>query len=679
MKNVLVLVVFLLTACGGGGGSNNTETNNTDTTPPVIVLTGDATVSVMQGGSYTEQGATCTDDVDATCTVVIGGDTVDPSTVGSYTVTYDAVDAANNSAVQLTRTVNVVVALTAPSVSLSFEQTKTFRFTWADVAGASHYRLLENPDGSSGFNQVGSDIASGTMVYELQVPLYKRLNAQYILQACNTNTCADSPAVLVSGNLVDSIAYIKASNSDMEDNFGFSVSLSDDGDTLAVGAYLEDSGTTGINGNEADNGTDAAGAVYIFTRNGASWSQEAYLKASITDNPDQFGLALSLSADGNTLAVGAIGESSASTTINGSQTDNNANSSGAVYIFIRNGTSWSEEAFIKASNTGSGDLFGRSVSLSDDGNTLAVGADLEDSATQGINTSNGADNGAQSSGAAYVFTRSGTTWSQQAYIKASNGEFNDHFGYALSLSGDGNTLAVGAYGESNSGTGINVNINNNNAALSGAVYVFTRSGASWSQDTFIKASNTNVNDFFGTAVSLDEDGDTLAVGAYRESSSDTGVNGNELDNNASEAGAVYVFTLNGSTWAQQAYLKASNTEAFDYFGESLSLSGDGNTLAVSAKLEDSADAGVNGDEANNNASNTGAVYVFIRDGSSWGQEAYIKASNPDAEDYFGQSLSLNSDGNTLAVGAPLEDSFSKGINGNQAENTSSSSGAAYIY
>ena len=679
MKNVLILVVFLLAACSGGGGSNNTETNNTDTTPPVIVLTGDATVSVMQGGSYTEQGATCTDDVDATCTVVIGGDTVDPSTVGSYTVTYDAVDAANNSAVQLTRTVNVVVALTAPSVSLSFEQTKTFRFTWADVAGASHYRLLENPDGSSGFNQVGSDIASGTMVYELQVPLYKRLNAQYILQACNTNTCADSPAVLVSGNLVDSIAYIKASNSDMEDNFGFSVSLSDDGDTLAVGAYLEDSGTTGINGNEADNGTDAAGAVYIFTRNGASWSQEAYLKASITDNPDQFGLALSLSADGNTLAVGAIGESSASTTINGSQTDNNANSSGAVYIFIRNGTSWSEEAFIKASNTGSGDLFGRSVSLSDDGNTLAVGADLEDSATQGINTSNGADNGAQSSGAAYVFTRSGTTWSQQAYIKASNGEFNDHFGYALSLSGDGNTLAVGAYGESNSGTGINVNINNNNAALSGAVYVFTRSGASWSQDTFIKASNTNVNDFFGTAVSLDEDGDTLAVGAYRESSSDTGVNGNELDNNASEAGAVYVFTLNGSTWAQQAYLKASNTEAFDYFGESLSLSGDGNTLAVSAKLEDSADAGVNGDEANNNASNTGAVYVFIRDGSSWGQEAYIKASNPDAEDYFGQSLSLNSDGNTLAVGAPLEDSFSKGINGNQAENTSSSSGAAYIY
>ena len=121
----------------------------------------------------------------------------------------------------------------------------------------------------------------------------------------------------------------------------------------------------------------------------------------------------------------------------------------------------------------------------------------------------------------------------------------------------------------------------------------------------MKASNTVTRDYFGFSVSLS--GDTLAVGAYIESSNATGVNGNQSDNSATRSGAVYIFTRSGTTWSQQAYLKASNTGAGDYFGHSVSLSGD--TLAVGAKSEASSATGINGDQKDNGAGSSGAVYV----------------------------------------------------------------------
>jgi hypothetical protein len=198
----------------------------------------------------------------------------------------------------------------------------------------------------------------------------------------------------------------------------------------------------------------------------------------------------------------------------------------------------SQQVYIKASNTGHyigyGDSFGSSVSLS--GDTLAVGARGEDSNATGIN-GNEDDNSADNSGAVYVFTRAGMTWTQQAYIKASNTNGSDAFGSSVSLSGD--TLAVGAVGEASNATGINGNEADNNARYSGAVYVFTRAGTTWTQQAYIKASNTNVEDYFGSSVSLS--GDTLAVAAPFEASNATGINGNEADNNAPYAGAVYVW------------------------------------------------------------------------------------------------------------------------------------------
>ncbi|MEZ5978865.1 MAG: FG-GAP repeat protein [Planctomycetota bacterium] len=166
--------------------------------------------------------------------------------------------------------------------------------------------------------------------------------------------------------------------------------------------------------------------------------------------------------------------------------------------------------------------------------------------------------------------------------------------------------------------------------------------------TYFKASAPDANDFFGYRVAMS--GDTLVVGAQAESSSATGVDGDRSDDGAAGSGAAYVFVRSGTTWAQQAYLKASNTDVFDRFGYAVAISGD--TVVVGAPNEDSAATGVDGDQSDDSAASAGAVYVFVRSGSVWSQQAYLKASNTDASDRFGQVVAI--DGDTLVVGAPFE-------------------------
>ena len=556
---------------------------------------------------------------------------------------------------------------------------KTFRFSWEDVALATSYRLLENADGISGFTQVGQDIQAGVETTDLTVALYKRTNASYVIQSCNAAGCVNSDPLFVSGALTEAIGYIKASNTDFLDRFGVSVALSADGNTLAVGADGEANSATGINGDQADNSFRNSGAVYVFSRNGSLWEQQAYIKASNPDPFDTFGESVSLSADGNTLAVGASGESSSATGINnGDQTDNSLTSAGAVFVFSRNGSLWEQQAFIKASNADETDFFGFSISLSADGNTLAVGAFLEASSATGINGVQ-TNNSVFGAGAVFIFVRNGSLWEQQAYIKASNTEADDFFGGSVSLSADGNTLAVGADGEASSATGINGVQTDNSVSSAGAVYVFARNGPLWEQQAYIKASNTEEDDKFGNRLSLSADGNTLAVGADGEDSSATGINGDQAANSVSNSGAVYVFSRNGSLWEQQAYIKASNTEADDFFGGSVSLSADGNTLAVGANEEDSSATGINGDQTDNSLISPGAVFVFARNGSLWEQQAFIKASNTNQADRFGESVSLSADGNILAVGATGERSSASGINGDQNDNSVDRAGAVYLY
>jgi hypothetical protein len=459
-------------------------------------------------------------------------------------------------------------------------------------------------------------------------------------------------------------AYGKASNTGVGDSFGGSVALS--GDTLAVGAVGESSASQGIDGDQDDNSSEAAGAVYVFRRTGASWQQEAYLKASNAERGDQFGVSVALSGD--TLAVGAWSESSASGGVNGDQDDDSAATSGAVYVFRRTGTSWQQEAYVKASNIDAGDTFGVSVALS--GDTLAVGAPFEGSASQGVDGDED-DDSAASSGAVYVFRRTGTSWQQEAYVKASNSDANDEFGSSVALSGD--TLAVGAYQEDSASEGVGGAQDDDSAADSGAVYVFRRTGATWQQEAYLKASNTDAGDQFGFSVALS--GDALAVGAFAEDSASRGVDGAQDDDSASGSGAVYVFRHTGTTWQQEAYVKASNADAGDLFGFSVALAG--GALAVGARGEYSASRGVDGDQDDDSAISSGAVYLFRRTGTTWQQQAYVKASNTGIGDELGDSVALS--GDTLAAGAQREDSASDGVNSAQDDDSASQSGAVYIF
>jgi hypothetical protein len=395
-------------------------------------------------------------------------------------------------------------------------------------------------------------------------------------------------------------------------------------------------------------------------------AQQAYLKASNTGGSDQFGYSVAVSGD--TVVIGAIGEDSSATGVNGNQVDNSAVDAGAAYVFVRSGGVWSQQAYLKASNTGAGDQFGYSVAVS--GDTVVIGATSEDSIATGIN-GNQADNSAQKAGAAYVFVRSGGVWSQQAYLKASNTQAQDQFGWSVAVSGD--TLVIGAVGESSNATGVNGNQADNSAGFAGAAYVFTRSGTTWSQQAYLKASNTEAFDTFGLSLAIS--GDTVVIGAPAEDSSTTGVNGNQANNSASNSGAAYVFVRSGGVWSQQAYLKASNTGTDDDFGVRVAISGD--TVVVGAVTEDSSAPGVNGNQADNSAVDSGAAYVFVRSGGVWSQQAYLKASNTGADDRFGYSVAVS--GDTVVIGAIGEDGIATGVNGNQADNSAGFAGAAYVF
>ena len=591
----------------------------------------------------------------------------------SYTVTVATnpvqhtcvVDGGGNGMVANTDVASVSIACMGPSVSISLsgpwgwtfdptQDTQTFAGSVAmqdvvfTVSGSEFISASVNgAEAVLGHPTPAVALPLGAMMVPVTVTARSGLTKTYQL------VFERGAAVL------EQAVYGKASNNTGgKDYFGYSVALF--GDTLVVG--------TG----------GGVGSVYVFVRSGTTWIQQAYLKASNTVGGDAFGRSVALSGD--TLAVGANRDDSGATGVNpaGGQADNSTSSAGAVYVFVRSGTTWTQQAYLKASNTGAGDFFGTSVALS--GDTLAVGANFESSGATGVNPAGGqADNSTSSAGAVYVFVRSGTTWTQQAYLKASNTGAGDFFGTSVALSGD--MLAVGAAGESSGGTGVNPADGeaDNSASSAGAVYVFVRSGATWIQQAYLKASNTGPGDFFGYSVALS--GNTLAVGAVYEGSGGTGVSpaDGEADNSASSAGAVYMFVRSGTTWTQQTYLKASNAGAGDTFGTSVALSGD--TLAVSAPYEASGATGINptGGQADNSAGQSGAVYVFVRSGMTWTQQAYLKASNTGPGDFFGYSVALS--GDTLAVGACNEASGATGVNpaGGQADNSAGFAGAVYVF
>jgi hypothetical protein len=281
-----------------------------------------------------------------------------------------------------------------------------------------------------------------------------------------------------------------------------------------------------------------------LTSMAAKWTEKQKFLASDAAAGDYFGGSVSL--DGDTALIGAAWD------------DDNGISSGSAYVFTRTGTNWTQQAKLLASDGVTGDYFGVSVSLS--GDTALIGADGDD------------DNGA-SSGSAYVFTRTGTTWTQQQKLTASDGVAEDRFAGSVSLAGD--TALIGAYRDDDNGVD------------SGSAYVFTRTGTTWTQQQKLTASDGVAEDRFAGSVSLA--GDTALIGAYRD------------DDKGVDSGSAYVFTRTGTTWTQQQKLTASDGVAEDYFGFSVSLAGD--TALIGAPL-----AGNNG---------VGSAYVFTRTGNTW--------------------------------------------------------------
>lgn len=693
-----LLLAALLAGCGGGGSDSDATTYSVGGTISgldgtlVLQNNGGDNLSRSTNGAFTfgtrlsagsaHAVTVLSQPAGQTCQVTNGAGTVGTANVTSIQVACTDVAAGGNNASLSALTLSTgTLAPAFAANQLAYTSTQAFAVSSLQVtpttqaAGAT---LMVN----------GTAVTSGQASPAITLADGAPTLISIVVTAANGTTTQTYTITVTrqSASAFAQQAYIKASNPDgvgsnpggAGDQFGYSIALSGDGNTLAVGAPYESSNATGINGAQGNNLSAESGAVYVFVRNAGVWVQQAYVKASNNGMSDRFGHSVTLSGDGNVMAVGAFAEDSG---VAGNQNDNSVTNAGAAYVFTRTGATWSQQAYLKASNVQAQDsimYFGWSVSLSSDGATLAVGAPNEDSSATGVN-GNQDNELAEASGAAYVFTQSGGTWTQQAYIKASNTQNNDQFGSVVRLSGDGNTLAVGATGEDSNATSIDGDQTSNAASGSGAVYVFARSGAAWSQQAYIKATNTRTNDNFGTALAISADGNTLAVGANSEDSGATGINGDQMSSAASGSGAVYVFTRVVATWSHQAYVKASNTEAQDWFGWSVALSGDGNTLVVGAVDEDGNATGVNGSPANNLSTDSGAIYVFGRSGGTWTQRAYVKASNTGIYDAFGMSVALSADGNTLAVGADAEDSNGAGVNADQSNDASVSSGAAYVF
>lgn len=447
----------------------------------------------------------------------------------------------------------------------------------------------------------------------------------------------DTIDVTGDAQLTPKFAYLKPTNTETFDQFGYVLALSADGTTLVAGTPLEDG---------PGNALAQSGCVYVFVRSGDTWVQQGYLRSTDIAGNDQFGASVAVSETGDTIAIGAP--------------DKNT-SRGSAYVFARSGGLWTQQAAVTAFNGEIGDAFGWTVSLSASGDTLAVGAPFEDSPDTGIDTAGG--NGAGDAGAAYTFTRAGTTWSPQSYLKASNTGAGDNFGYVVALSGDGKTVLVSAPAEDSATNTIGGDQNDNSTTEAGAVYAL-RFGTTWTYEAYIKPSTTAFGDFFGRVLALSADGNTLAASSPGD------------DTVVANSGAVFTFARSGTTWTESQKLKAPNAGDNDQFSWALALSD--THLLVSAPLEDSDAAGLDGDLTNDNRPNSGAVYQFRRTTLTWTIDRYVKQAKPDSSDEFGNALAISGDGLTRAAAAHYEDSAATMVNGDATDNTAIDSGSVEV-
>lgn len=362
-------------------------------------------------------------------------------------------------------------------------------------------------------------------------------------------------------------AILVASDKATSNRFGQRVAISSDGSRVVVGAY-----------GCVISGATNAGAAYVFVRNGSTWTQEQKLTAVSPLANALFGFSVSMSQDGTRLAVGAYGDTG---TIAGS---------GAVYVFSRNGTVWSLEKKVAGTGTQitSSDQFGYSVSISGDGTRLIAAAP---GAANSATTISGC-------GEVFIFLRSGTNWTQEAQLWETSPSANGSFGYFVSMCLDGSRFIAGSV---------------NHAAT-----IFSRTGTSWTQEATVGTGNTI------RAVGISNDGSRVIIGAQIAS-----------NGGFSTAGMAYVFLRTGTSWAQEASFGAGDPAAGASFGCSVSISGDGTRAVVGAY-------GLSGG---------GAGYVFSRVNSAWSQKSKFTASDGAGSNNYGLGSAISTDSTRIIIGA----------------------------
>lgn len=555
--------------------------------------------------------------------------------------------------------------LPAPSgFSVASYGPKTYNLGWTVTPGAMRYELFEDPDGAAGpqpESLFGVGAANNVTSFPIQVGglLHERVNASYRLRACDASGCGPFTSA-VTPDLTQAIGRFDLPAGDPKQRFGAytnAIALSADGLTLAVGSPREGS----------SDGLAGAGAVYIFSRSmpgvgmpAPAWGLRARLEGSSPAAKMAFGASLALSANGRTLAVGAPEERSNARGINGDAANRDAYGAGAAYIFMDNGSTWSQQAYIKSRNTPakvetcsrldiSGTAvfpctpqhFGFSVALSADGNLLAVGAPEEGAnftpgsaaVLSGLSFTGETIFGG-GVGAVHTFARNNGGWAEQAHLPGSSADPTmARFGAVVALSSDGTVLAA-----------------NTDKDIS----VLTHLGGVWSAPTQVwrvpaaGALTGSHNPF-----AMSRDGSTLAV----------------LDRSGGTDVQLRTFTRTGDAWTQQPALPVKAADGFFTNSVMLSLSADGRMLAV-GNLDDASNAsGINGNPNNQALYSAGAVNVYRRDGTTWAHRAYLKAPQPRALARFGASVALSGDASTLAVGTS---SATDGV-------TPAAADAAYLY
>jgi len=336
-------------------------------------------------------------------------------------------------------------------------------------------------------------------------------------------------------------AKLVPSDGDDGDSFGHSVAVSADGTTAVVGAFF-DQNTNGLR----------AGSAYVFSQDG-TWQQQAKLVPEDGDSGDRFGYSVAVSGDGSTVLVGAHRDGNP-----------NGDDAGSAYVFSRTTGTWRQQAKLAADDGHPNDDFGYSVAVSADGTTAIVGARRDE-----------APNGSRA-GSAYIFSRKGDGWQQQAELVPRNGNNNDQFGVSVALSADGSTTIVGAPRDTVSD------------GRQGSASVFSQTGGTWQKQAKLTPNDEGGGNS-GRSVSLTADGTTATVGAWRH-----------RDPNGSGAvGSAHVFSQSGGAWRQQTTLTPNDGDAGDRFGWSVAVSPDGSTTVVGAFLSE-----------NSNGSSAGSVYVF---------------------------------------------------------------------